>query len=121
MVIDEIRKLVKPGTQIPKPQARDIFRVKGDGVRRGEDAIIYTIPNHSDPKRPHEKGITASELESAYKQLQDTHEFTHEWFRRNLPNCAKEGSCNFTTIGGFFELLGEADYVDRGVYRRVVR
>ena len=30
--------------------------------------------------------------------------------------CAKEGYCNFTTIGGLFELLGHATY-EQGRYR----
>jgi hypothetical protein len=29
--------------------------------------------------------------------------------------CAKEGGCNFTTIGGVFEVLGYAKY-ERGMY-----
>ena len=118
MVIDRIRKIAPPGTVIPKPEAREEFRVKGNGTRRGEDAIIYTIPNHSNPARPHQKGVTASELERAHRRLMEAGEFTHLWFRKHLPACAAEGSCNFTTMGGLFELLGDAQYEQRGVYRR---
>lgn len=116
MLQQRIRAVAAPGTTIPKPQARGAFRVKGDGARRGQPALIYTVPNHSDPTRPHEKGVTYAEMEQAYAQLQRTGTLTTAWFRKRLPGCYAEGSCNFTTVGGLFELLGEAAYESRGVY-----
>ena len=116
-LLDEILASFPPGTEIPKPEAKAPFRIKGEGVRRGERALIYTIPNHSDPSRPHEKGVTASELESAYEQLLAARRLTRTWFNDYLYECAAEGSCNFTTIGGLFELLGDAEYRGRATYR----
>ncbi len=115
-----IRAAAPPGTTIPKPAARSLFTVKGDGMRRDEPALIYRIPNHSDPQKPYEKGVTYRELERAHEQLHQTGELTSAWFRRTLAACHAEGSCNFTTVGGLFELLGEADYDRnrRGVYIR---
>lgn len=101
-----------------KPQAKGEFILKGRGSRRGEQAIVYYIPNHTNPKRPYEKGITESEFEAAYNRLHKTGELSSRWFHENMPGCAKEGSCNFTTIGGFFQILGVAEY-QRGVYRKV--
>ncbi len=111
-----IRSAAPPGTIIPKPQARKAFRVKGDGTRRGQPALIYTIPNHNDPRHPHEKGVTYAELERAYSRLRQTGTLTTAWFQAHLSGCYAEGSCNFTTVGGLFELLGEAAYGGRGVY-----
>jgi hypothetical protein len=116
MLQRRIRAVAARGTTIPKPQARKAFRVKGNGVRRGQPALIYTIPNQSDPTRPHEKGVTYDELERAYAQLQRTGRLTTAWFQKNLSGCYAEGSCNFTTVGGLFELLGEAAYESRGVH-----
>ena len=116
MLEKRIKSVAPPGTKIPKPTARSAFRVKGDGMRRGEPALIYTIPNHSDPAKPHEKGVTYTELERAYAQLHQTGSLPSAWFQRHLPACYTDGSCNFTTIGGLFELLGEAKYQSRGVY-----
>jgi hypothetical protein len=45
-------KCLAPGTVIPKPEAKDDFTLKGWGKRNGESALIYLIPNHSDPQRP---------------------------------------------------------------------
>ena len=104
---------------IPKPQARSEFKVKGWGTRRGQRALIYTIPNHSNPAFPHEKGVTCAEWEQAYARLLSTGEFTKPWFDNSMPACGKEGSCNFTTIGGIFELLGHASYADRGRYKAI--
>ena len=116
MIIDKIRALVTPDTVIPKPKARDEFIVKGWGTRRSEEALIYRIPNRKDPQRPYEKGITVSEFKTAYDQLVTTGRFTKKWFDVNLPGCAKEGSCNFTTIGGILGLVQEASYSRPGVY-----
>ena len=81
---------------------------------------MYRIPNLRDPKHPQEKGVTDSEFALTYDQFNDTGTLTREWFNRNLPGCAQEGSCNFTTIGGVFELLGEASWAECGVYRRTI-
>ena len=118
MVANRIRELIAPGTVIPKPEAKAPFTVKEWASRRGEPALVYRIPNHSDPGRPHEKGVTESEFEKAFIQLRKSGEFTREWFNEHLPSCAREGGCNYTTIGGVFELLGEATYSSRGVYKR---
>ncbi len=115
-ILAEIERQILPGTIIPKPKARDDFIVKGWGVRRGERTLIYTIPNHKTPSKPYQKGITVSEWGQAFEHLTDAGDFSRSWFERSMPACAKEGGCNFTTIGGVFELLGYATY-DRGTYR----
>ena len=105
------------GTVIPKPEAVGVFKVKGWGKRRGEDALIYLIPNQNGGK-PYQKGITVSEFRAAYKQLSNTGTLTCEWFKDKLPECYREGSCNFTTVGGLFELAGLAARGERGEYVR---
>ena len=117
-VIDRIEKKATPGTVIPKPEARGDFVVKGWGKRREERAFIYTIPNHRNQARPYEKGVNESEWIEAFNQLTATGEFTHSWFKKAMADCNKEGPCNFTTIGGIFELLGDAKYHEPGVYRK---
>lgn len=118
MIADRIHESIFSGTVIPKPEAKSDFYVKAWGKRRGEAALVYCIPNHGNPAKPHEKGVTESEFEKAFAELKRSGEFTRAWFDKHLPNCAKEGSCNYTTIGGIFELLGEAAYSSRGVYER---
>lgn len=113
-------KALLEGTVIPKPEAKDKFCIKGTGHRRGEEALVYTIPSHSEKEpKPYQKGVTFTEFFRAYTVLQETGEFTRQWFRDNLPECNKEGGCNFTTIGGIFELLGLCEYADRGKYVKV--
>ena len=113
-----IERQAMPGTVIPKPEAHGDFLVKGWGRRRGERALIYTIPNHRDKKRPYQKGIAESEWIKAFNQLNDNGEFARKWFRCAMADCNTEGSCNFTTIGGIFELIGAARYVRRGTYQK---
>jgi hypothetical protein len=115
-ILADIEKKIIAGTIIPKPQGRADFIVKGWGVRRGERALIYTIPNHKAPTKPYQKGISVSEWVQAFEQLTNAGNFSRSWFERSMPACAKDGGCNFTTIGGVFELLGYAAY-DRGTYR----
>ena len=55
------------GCNYPKPQAKGEFKVKGWGTRRGEPARIYTIPDHSTPTRPYEKGVTEREWDRAFQ------------------------------------------------------
>ena len=106
---------LSPGTVIPTSN----FTIKGWGKRRKLPALVYFIPNHSNSEKPTEKGNTL-EWELAYRRLLDTGEFTRKWFYANLPRCADECPCNFTTIGGIFSLLGLAKYERKGVYRSVV-
>jgi hypothetical protein len=119
MITEKILQIAKSGTRIPKPNANADFLIKGVGKRRNEDAIIYLIPNHQNPQKPYSKGITFSEFEKAYSELQSSGMFTREWFNKNLPECSKEGGCNFTTIGGIFELLNIAKYAGMGNYQRI--
>lgn len=119
MVLDEILRVTPKGTVVPKPRARGEYIIKGLGKRRGEKALIYTIPNHKNPQKPYEKGVTVSEIQEAYAQLIASGTFTRQWFEKNLPECNAEGGCNFTTIGGLFVLLGEAAYEGAGTYRQV--
>ncbi|MGO9786687.1 MAG: hypothetical protein ACLPL5_07760, partial [Stellaceae bacterium] len=67
--------------------------------------------------KPHEKGVTNSEWKMACKRLRDSGDFTRQWFVQCMPACNAEGPCNFTTIGGVFELLGYATYDRPGAYR----
>lgn len=119
MVLEQIEGSIRPGMIIPKPAAKGDFIVKGWGKRRGERALIYYIPNRSPHGKPYEKGITETEWEIANDELKSQGRITRQWFNECLPECAKEGGCNFTTIGGIFELLGIAEYGNRGEYRLI--
>jgi hypothetical protein len=59
MIYERIIQIARPGTVIPKPAAKADFLVKDIGTRRGERALIYSIPNHQNPGKPYHKGITA--------------------------------------------------------------
>ena len=116
-IFDLIIEKIKPGTTIPKILSKEIWKVKScEGKRRGEEALIYEIPNHKNPKKPHQKGINATEWDRAYKQLLIEGEFTLEWFRGNMDKCSEEGNCNYYTIGSIFTLLGIAEYETRGLF-----
>jgi hypothetical protein len=117
-IVQRITNTVQAGTVIPKPEATECFLVKGWGSRRGETALVHSIPNKRGGRR-YEKGVTIAELQDAYAELCKNGQFTRIWFASALPECAKEGSCNFTTIGGLFVIIGEAIYLKRGTYLKV--
>ena len=119
VIIDRIKLNIQPNMVIPKPEANADFKVKGWGNRRGQEALIYLIPNHKQPTNPYQKGVTVNEFIAAHNELIKSGEFTRHWFNSKLPACAKEGGCNFTTIGGVFQLLGIATYGGRGTYVRL--
>jgi hypothetical protein len=115
MIIERIKDL-PVGSEIPKPEATANFKIKGWATRRGEPALIYSIPNHKSPDKPLHKGITVSEFLAAHAEIKSSGQLTRDWFNHALARCAKEGGCNFTTIGGVFELVGIARYAERGKY-----
>ena len=118
-LIERLEAEFEPGRLIPKPETDTEYRVKGWGRRRGERALIYSIPNRKDKSRPYHKGVTVSEWKRAYERLVSAGELRRSWFRSALPACHREGSCNFTTVGGVFVLLGLAVREERGAYRKV--
>jgi hypothetical protein len=111
VIFREIKAQVQPGTHIPETR----YRVKGIGTRRAEDALVYLIPNRKKPSSPYSKGITASEFERAYEHLNQNGDFSRGWFQLNMPDCDKDGPCQFLAIGGLFVLLGKASK-QRGRY-----
>lgn len=119
MIFERIIEAAPGETVIPKPAAKMDFKVKGLGRRRGEPALIYYIPNHQNPQKPYQKGINRSEFEMAYSHLMETGYFSRSWFAKHLPFCNAEGDCNFTTIGGLFEKIGEAKYIGNGEYKKI--
>jgi len=81
------------------------YIVKGQGISRGEPALVYLIPNKKDGK-DYQKRIRQSEWESAYKYLIGHGSFSLEAFRKTMPDAAKDGECNFHFICGVFGWLG---------------
>ena len=118
MIIDRIKTVIRSGTSIPRPRARTPCLVVGWGQSRGETALVYSIPARPGTKRRSTKRIPLSALESAYKILHANGELTRDWFNCNLADCAKDGPCNFTTIGGILQLLGEAHYSGEATYSK---
>ena len=117
-IVERIEAEVPPRTVIPKPRTDKEHRVLGWGVRRGERALVYTIPNRRNPSRPYTKGVTVSDWDRAYRQLMSRGTLEYSWFRSEMAECCKAGPCNFTTVGGVFVLLGLAERRGLGVYRK---
>jgi hypothetical protein len=116
MLISRIKAVATPGTRIPKPKSNGIYVVLGWTVSRGEEALVYRIPKRPGTKRASQKRIPVSAFEEAFAELTKSGTLTRRWFRASFPVLDHDGGCNFTTIGGVFELLGEARFVQSGVY-----
>lgn len=116
---DEAIFLIKElpvGTEIPKPKNGQA-KIARWGTRRGSPALIYQMPNHQIRTNPHEKGVNIDEFRAAFEQLMKSGVFKRSWFNEHLPSCRKEGSCNFTTIGGIFSLIRLSEYAAPACYR----
>jgi len=50
----------------------------------------------------------------------ETGSLTRTWFVEHYPKLEKDGTCNFTTVGGVLQLLGLARYSGPGEYASVV-
>jgi hypothetical protein len=101
MIFDRIRT-IPIGTKI-----RPDYTVKGLGKSRGEEALVYLVPNRSGGK-PSEKRVRSSEWETAYQHLLSGNQMTRNWFEENMPDAAKDGTCGFRVTGEVFVLLGLA-------------
>ncbi len=116
MLIDRIAKLAA-GTKLPKPESKRTYTIKEVGIKDGERAVAYTIPRKDGAKST--KWITNSQLEAAYAELCRVGEIAKSWWTEHIAHGRDDGGCNFTTFGGLLILLGEAERIGRGKYRRV--
>ena len=114
MIFEKIKSEISAGTIIPQPIS-DGYQVKGYGKSRGQEALVYLIPNRNNPNSPNTKRVPKSDWEEAYEYLKDHGKLTREWFEKNTI-CAKDGGCNFTVIGGVFSFLCIAEYNEDGYY-----
>ena len=106
--VDRIKKKIVPGKVIPRPNSAGL--VVSNWSNTGECGVVYCAPSYS-------KKVTESELEKAYDQLMATGKLTRAWFMASIPG-SKNKPCNFTAIGGIFELMDLAYYDRPGMYRK---
>jgi hypothetical protein len=116
VLIQRIKNSVQPGRTIIRGPKGSQLTVVRWGQSRGQEALVYSIPNRKVGGKPYTKRITVVDFQDAHKVLMQTGEFTKSWFKEKLPYCAKVGDCNFIMIGGIFGLLGDAWYCRPGVY-----
>jgi hypothetical protein len=98
------------GTVIPKAESEKEYRITRWFYQDGQEWFSYSIAN---------KSIPISWVRGCFDQIQTTGELRTAWFRNTFYSGKDLGSCNFTTIGGLFVLLGAAERVREGVYSSV--
>lgn len=118
-ICSQIRDALKKGVRIPKPRSKEAYRFVGWRSSRGEEAFVYEIPERPGSKRPSTKRIPCSAFKEACRTLLENGEITRAWFAEAFPQVNADGSCNFTTLGGIFQILGLAKCVRPGVYQRL--
>lgn len=121
MVLKRVKAVTTPGTRIPKPQSTDTYVVVGWGTSRGQEALVYQLPRKPGSKKASQKRIPASVFSQAFDILGRTGKITRPWFQATFPELEADGTCNFTTLGGIFVLLGDVRYAEPGVYEAVKR
>lgn len=111
---DAVVELYKNNTPIPKPNtSARILKVAVANIHGEEkDSFYYSIG--SSKKKP----VPFDTLYAAYQRLTETGTFSRAWYKETFPVEVADCPCNFTTIGGVFIVLGFAEYMENGVYRR---
>jgi hypothetical protein len=87
------------------------YKVKGVGKSRGEEALVYLVPNRRGGK-PSEKRVRKSEWEAAYQHLLNGGHITRDWFQQNISDADKDGPCGFRFTGEVLVLIGAAIRID---------
>lgn len=108
-------ELCKNNTPIPKTKGRytHILKVAIAKIHGEEkDSFYYSIGSSSI------KAVPFDTLYAAYRRLTETGTFSRAWYKETFPAEAEDYPCNFTTIGGVLVVLGFAEYIENGVYRR---
>ena len=118
-MLSKIKQTVLPGVAIPKPVSKEVYLVVGWGRSRGEEALVYELPPKPNTKKASRKRLPASVFDAADKEFQQNGQITRTWFQTNFPAVDADGDCNFTTLGGVFELLGRAVYAVPGIYKKL--
>ena len=99
---------INVGINIPKPENRPCIIICIQ--ENNENCFLkYSTGNSG-------KIVSKAEFRGAYKVL-ETCCFTKKWYTENFHKQSKNKSCNYTTIGGIFILLGIAEYIPKGKYR----
>jgi len=120
MIIELIKSKVPPGTIIPKPQSKKVYPVTGwKHNRQGKEVLEYSIPTKSGTGKQQKKTIFSEVFEAAYEALCSKRDITKDWLANTFPKVNAAGGCNFTTLGGIFEILNLVERAGRGVYRRL--
>jgi hypothetical protein len=107
---DEVKSL-KIGTAIPKVEEGKSAKLIEFTKSNGDESFKYSIGENGNGKC-----VLKSEIEESFTILQTSGKFTREWHKEHFPQLESGRPCNFTTIGGIFELLGYAKYASRSEY-----
>jgi len=118
-IYESIKKIMLPGTKIPRSRAQEPYLFIRWGRSRGEEALVFQIPTRPGTKKPSEKRIPRSVFEESHKTLLEHGLITCAWFVDTFPEVGKDGLCTFTAVGGVFELLKLATKTNPGIYRYV--
>lgn len=112
---DAVVELYKNNTPIPKTKGRYTCILKVAVAKicgEKKDSFYYSIGSSSI------KAVPFDTLYAAYQRLTETGTFSRAWYRETFPAEARSRPCNFTTIGGVLVVLGFAEYMKNGIYRR---
>ena len=112
---DAVVELYKNNTPIPKTKDMYTYILKVAVAKicgEKKDSFYYSIGSSSI------KAVPFDTLYAAYQRLTETGTFSRAWYKETFPVEVADCPCNFTTIGGVLVVLGFAEYMKNGVYRR---
>lgn len=99
---EKLDKLIKGQFEVIGKRG-GVHKIIQRGKSRGEDAIVHEIANKEG--KTYRKRVKISDILKAYNYYREKKELTRDWAKENIPECLKDGGCNFVVIRGLVEKI----------------
>lgn len=79
--------------------------------RKGNETLLYSIPNNNNPEHPYIKGFQRNELDSLWSFLIKNKSISQKNFEQLFPDLTKEGMCCFAAFYGIVDYIYPTSFV----------
>lgn len=85
-------------------ESNDYYFVGVRDRRKGNEWVVYTVPNNKSPKNPNIKAIQRAEFDLLWAYLQKNNKLRTRDFEVLTPDLIKEGTC---CVAAFYGMINE--------------
>ena len=94
-------------------ESNDYFFVGIRDRRKGNECVVYTVPNNKSPKNPNIKAIQRAEFDLLWAFLLKNNELRNRDLEVLTPGLKKEGDCCFSVFYGMINEIYPGDFGKR--------